>query len=567
MAIFSRRVNDCNVDSSISSSSNIYSLPTQRNLNYGKLATIVSLALLGLTASYMIFSEIMNDPLLTIPDDEHYYNRMLLLSMRDDLENMDVDAASASSETILLGDDEKIISRSLSVAQFYGVPAQTANTAPHTAGGSATQTPQTQGQYPSAAQPYYYYYYYYVPNSQIAQQSPQPQASTAGVATIPQPQPHASVPAPVVQKAQILPPNPLTQLSSPAILPIEISSNVADMNTPLQPRQLETPLFWHVPKAGGTAVQHLYWCMGLTLANEVGGNPKFKKDASKYVEVFQPWDHLPNKVVNVDTTTYKGLLRAKSMNLLGTHDKYIDYTKRENYEKDMVPKMDLILTGEFQLTAEMLYSEKHKARVFGFFRHPVHRAASMFYYLQKATWEPTYNPAYQTMSLADYARQTGGENNYMVRKLVGKNYFASIEESDLEIAKKIVKEKMIVGIMDEFEESIHRFNAIMGVDENKPENLECFDKYAAKEQKTTLAERQDANREFAKDQRQNTAKQLRKATDARNSNEHPDIEETSPAWEAIAKKNQFDMKLYQFVRAVFDEQKALFDVGGIFHKT
>lgn len=107
----------------------------------------------------------------------------------------------------------------------------------------------------------------------------------------------------------------------------------------------------------------------------------------------------------------------------------------------------------------------------------------------------------------------------------------------------------------------------MGVDENKPENLECFDKYAAKEQKTTLAERQDANREFAKDQRQNTAKQLRKATDARNSNEHPDIEETSPAWEAIAKKNQFDMKLYQFVRAVFDEQKALFDVGGIFHKT
>ncbi len=191
----------------------------------------------------------------------------------------------------------------------------------------------------------------------------------------------------------------------------------------------------------------------------------------------------------------------------------------------------------------------------------------MFYYLQKATWEPTYNPAYQSMSLADYARQTGGENNYMVRKLVGKNYFSAIEESDLEIAKKIVKEKMIVGIMDEFEESIHRFNAIMGVDENKPENQECFEKYAAKEQKSTLAERQDANREFAKDQRQNTAKQLRKATDARNSNEHPDIEEKSPAWDAIVKKNQFDMKLYQFVRAVFEEQKALFDEGGIFHTT
>ncbi|KAL7469749.1 hypothetical protein ACHAXS_010016 [Conticribra weissflogii] len=350
-------------------------------------------------------------------------------------------------------------------------------------------------------------------------------------------------------------------------LPSFIEDNIADVDSHLMPPQMETPLFWHVPKAGGTAIQHLYWCMGLTLANEVGANPKFKRHNKKDVEAFQPWKNLPNRVVNVDTTTKKGLMRAASMHLLGAHNENIDYTNVENFNKDTVPETELVLSGEFQLSVDLLYSPQHKARVFGLFRHPVHRAASMFYYLQKATWEPTYNPAYKKMTLTQYAMKTGGENNYVVRKLVDKTYRETINDEDLEKAKRIVKEKMIVGIMDEFEESVHRFNAVMGIDESNPENRECFEKYAAAEHEATKQERQDANREFAKDERQNAAKKLRESNnpDGRNSNVHPEVSMKSPAWNSIVKNNLYDVRLYQYVRALFDEQKSLFEPGGVYY--
>ncbi len=191
----------------------------------------------------------------------------------------------------------------------------------------------------------------------------------------------------------------------------------------------------------------------------------------------------------------------------------------------------------------------------------------MFYYLQKATWEPTYNPAYKKMTLTQYAMKTGGENNYVVRKLVDKTYRETINDEDLEKAKRIVKEKMIVGIMDEFEESVHRFNAVMGIDESNPENRECFEKYAAAEHEATKQERQDANREFAKDERQNAAKKLRESNnpDGRNSNVHPEVSMKSPAWNSIVKNNLYDVRLYQYVRALFDEQKSLFEPGGVYY--
>ena len=146
-----------------------------------------------------------------------------------------------------------------------------------------------------------------------------------------------------------------------------IKDNVADANSPVQSATKETPLFWHVPKAGGTAIQHLYWCMGLTLANEVGANPKFGKHETTVLEAFRPWKHLSHKVVNVDTTTYKGLMRAKAMNLLGANEMDADNYLHQMF--DVKPEADLVLSGEFQLSAQLLYSPTHKARVFGLFRH------------------------------------------------------------------------------------------------------------------------------------------------------------------------------------------------------
>lgn len=66
-----------------------------------------------------------------------------------------------------------------------------------------------------------------------------------------------------------------------SLLPTEINANLANVNDPILEREKETPFFWHVPKSGGTTLQRMYFCMGFTLANEVGGNPKFDSDRSR----------------------------------------------------------------------------------------------------------------------------------------------------------------------------------------------------------------------------------------------------------------------------------------------
>ena len=162
-----------------------------------------------------------------------------------------------------------------------------------------------------------------------------------------------------------------------------------------------TPFFWHVPKvrntnawfvcpelfkpnphalhvllllqAGGTAIQNLYWCMGLTLANEVGGNPKLlqrKKVPRNKLTVFQPWKASGNmaKVINVDVTSHTGIDNAKKLGFL---------------TEEGQPKTDFVSSSLFHVVSMKLFDKDQKARMFAMFRHPVERAVSKFYYLSK----------------------------------------------------------------------------------------------------------------------------------------------------------------------------------------
>ena len=67
----------------------------------------------------------------------------------------------------------------------------------------------------------------------------------------------------------------------------------------------ETVLFWMIPKSGTTTVKHLWRCMNLTLANELGSKYTNEKELrtiegkhSKYI------------FLNVDTTSEEGMLHA-----------------------------------------------------------------------------------------------------------------------------------------------------------------------------------------------------------------------------------------------------------------
>lgn len=211
-----------------------------------------------------------------------------------------------------------------------------------------------------------------------------------------------------------------------------------------------------IPKSGGTTAKRLYQCMGQTLAHRVGADPKYGHSEKDEVVVFQPHDGKDWKVVNVDTTIKAGILRAKKIGLVQSHT------------------TDLIFTMEPNFAGRELYDEENKGRFLSLFRHPVDRAFSMFYYLQTATWERTYRPEWANMTVLEWANLPNAEEDYMVRKLVGKSFGMEADETDLIIAKELVRQRFIVGLMDEMNESIRRFNIVLGIDEESERSQKCM---------------------------------------------------------------------------------------------
>jgi len=230
----------------------------------------------------------------------------------------------------------------------------------------------------------------------------------------------------------------------------------------------ETALFWHMPKSGGTTVKNLYKCMG------------------KAVAIF----HL-------------------------------------DIEKTLVQsdKVDILVSTCPAYAIEQLFDPSHRARVLAVFRHPVDRLISKFFYLQAATHERSYRPEWKGMDLLVWAREHNQDNNNMIRALAGE-----VTDRDLRQAKETVRERFVVGLTEDIEESVRRFNVMMGINDNTTGPYErCMSSYFG-----------------------NTMEHA-------NANPHPEVKQDSPAWQLLAKQNSYDIRLYEYVLKVFEEQRAQID--------
>ena len=165
----------------------------------------------------------------------------------------------------------------------------------------------------------------------------------------------------------------------------------------------------------------------------------------------------------------------------------------------------------------------------GLFRHPVSRLVSKFYYLQIADWERSYKPQWKDMSVSYWARHSNNDNEHMVKKLAGKRMNVVVDENDLILAMRTLKSRFIVGLMDNMVESIHRFNTILGIDETSETSRECMDQYFCHGSLKS------------------------------NSNSHPKVSEGSEPWISLADVNPFDIKLYEFIVKLFEEQRELIE--------
>ena len=118
----------------------------------------------------------------------------------------------------------------------------------------------------------------------------------------------------------------------------------------------------------------------------------------------------------------------------------------------------------------------------------------------------------------------------MVRKLSNKKFSEEVTEIDLILAKEFLRQRVIVGLMREMEESFRRFNIAMGVDTNEERNRKCVNEFFGE-----------------------------KGDDAgvKNSNKHAKIVEGSPEWRTLAQKNRLDMILYAYAEKLFEEQRGI----------
>lgn len=319
--------------------------------------------------------------------------------------------------------------------------------------------------------------------------------------------------------------------SSAAELPLWAHQNLVSVTERPNP-SAETVLFWHIPKSGGTTAKRMYECLGQTLANRLGADPRFGHDKDEEIVVFQPFKNQPNiKFVNVDTTTKKGLLRAAELNLVASK------------------KADMIFTSDINFAADHLFDPGHRARIFALFRNPVDRSVSKFYYLQTATWERTYRPEWKDISIMDWAGKHNQDENFIVKKIVGKKLNEMVDITDLVMAKEIIRRYFVVGLMNDMEESLRRFNIVLGLDYSGEQGQLCKEQILGSSSGEGTTHHGGGSVKGG-------------ANDNKNSNPHPKVVEGSPEYNLLAERNALDMILFNYLTLLYAEQKNLLDSYG-----
>lgn len=215
----------------------------------------------------------------------------------------------------------------------------------------------------------------------------------------------------------------------------------------------------------------------------------------------------------MDTSTQEGIIKAVNMNLIPSG------------------LADMIFTPLLHESAQLFnYKSKNQPRrgqIFCVMRHPLERAVSLYHYLQKAIWEPTYDVRIKSINtVEDYAISEFAENNWMTRFLANK-MAGVVERTDVDIAKEILRRKVLIGLVNDVEGSVARFNKYFGYNDNSlpPKELQdCMDTF------------------------------LKSGS---NKNVHTLIEEGGMAWRILRANNLFDLELYEYALQLYEEQGKL----------
>mmetsp|Transcript_5803 Transcript_5803/g.9158 ORF Transcript_5803/g.9158 Transcript_5803/m.9158 type:complete len:385 (-) Transcript_5803:1857-3011(-) len=202
---------------------------------------------------------------------------------------------------------------------------------------------------------------------------------------------------------------------------------LANIEDPALPT--DRAFFWHIPRSGGATVKLIVsQCFKLTVASEQGAS-----DVSDKISIIS--DLEGNQYINVDTYTAKGLEHAKDLSLT------------------TFPRVDLIATPLIYDVSEQILSNDYRGRCFTLMRHPVDREVS-FFHTHKAV-------LFEGMTIDDYAESDSLQPNWMTRVL-SNTLEDELTTNDLEIAKHVLQERCVVGLLRSKGESMRRIEAYFG---------------------------------------------------------------------------------------------------------
>ncbi|KAL7536172.1 hypothetical protein ACHAXR_008757 [Thalassiosira sp. AJA248-18] len=270
-------------------------------------------------------------------------------------------------------------------------------------------------------------------------------------------------------------------------------------------------MFWHIPKAGGSSIKDAVGgCHRFVQATEFGvtdGHIDDTEVAIVYPAVPGVADTDRSPFVNIDSTTVEGIQRAKSMGFADA-------------------QLAGVVVSPFVFELNDLFTATAKGRLFSVFRHPIERAVSMFYYIQVADWEPSYKPELKEWTLEQYATSDIIENNWMTRQL-SNQLGGELTDENLQNAMEVVRTKFLVGLMTKIEPTMARaekyFRWTFHV--NPPNQEACRERL------------------------------MSGGSNSNKKNKKP-LTEADPAWELLAHQNNFDLQLYTYIEALFEEQEA-----------
>jgi len=292
-------------------------------------------------------------------------------------------------------------------------------------------------------------------------------------------------------------------------MPLAMKYDLVDVASFKSEKDSQLPLFWRIPRSGGTTVEVLLaHCLELKVASSSGAalerNEGLLLNNNDRPNTLSLVANGKEQYVNVDVSNPEGIARAEELDLVGSG------------------LADVFISPLLHEMSEVVFSPQpgRRATVFAIFRHPVERAASLFYYLQRLSKEDSSWAKLGNMTIDDYAVSSIAESNWMVRML--SNEAAAVDERHLEIAKDVVRKKIVVGLLSNMEESMQRFYSYFGWerksgDWNPCEHRLLFDELL-------------------------------------NANVHKKVDKVSKTWGLLAANNALDVALYEYAVELFDIQ-------------